>query len=154
MAGFIPEDYYQQAVQANLTGYVRSNEEYVIRFLTSERGKELNERKCRVIGHDGKRLEVKLLGEQDAQAAGFKVMPRNLVPSKLAFVPEPGPPLPDGVVVKGLNAALRHPSITQMDRPDVSARIAFVKPHLKAGRVPPSSVCLDPMCPVPPGTTS
>lgn len=101
---------------------------HVIRHLTSDKGRALNGRTCRIVGHNGTRLEVVLLeggraagGSPGTQPAGpsaaaagpapkapapkgFLLLPKNLLPARSAFAPPPGPPLDDDVVVRELQA--------------------------------------------------
>lgn len=142
-------------IEQNLDGYAGSGDVYVIRHLTSETGRTLNGKKCRIMGHNGKRLEVQLLDDPNASREGYRLLPRNLLPVRQAFVPPPGPPLDDGVLVRELRAAMAHTAVRDLvgpdsERQDAQARVDYARRYVDQGQVPPPSKCVDPMCPTPP----
>lgn len=107
------------------------------------------------MGHNGKRLEVQLLDDPNASREGYRLLPRNLLPVRQAFVPPPGPPLDDGVLVRELRAAMAHTAVRDLvgpdsERQDAQARVDYARRYVDQGQVPPPSKCVDPMCPTPP----
>ncbi len=114
-------------------------------FVRAMQGLTLNGKRCRITGHNGTRLEVQLLDDPNSR---HLLLPRNLLPEGEAFVPPPGPPLEDDMIVRQLHATLPHFAGAGNDRPDVRARVGYVRQFVNRGEVPPPSKCVDPMCPV------
>ena len=118
---------------------------FVLRHLTSERGRQLNGRLARVVGRDvapGKyRLHVSVDG-----GAPFRVLPTNLAdPSRPTRAPAIATDDEAAVlrVLRGLLDA--HYPVGQEPtlRTDMRARIGFLRSHVEAGRVPPPTRCGD-----------
>mmetsp|Transcript_23567 Transcript_23567/g.51721 ORF Transcript_23567/g.51721 Transcript_23567/m.51721 type:complete len:302 (+) Transcript_23567:175-1080(+) len=128
-----------------LSGFV--GRQSTVRFLTSEKGKTLNGRVCEGIGHNGERVQVRML--DDGQVLCMKMM--NLAPPDAAsFKPNPGAYISDEEIQQRLQALRQHYAhglggSGWEDRVDCKARYEYLVQH--AGSVPPPSPCMDPMVP-------
>uniref|UniRef100_A0A7S0RTN9 RING-type domain-containing protein n=1 Tax=Chlamydomonas leiostraca TaxID=1034604 RepID=A0A7S0RTN9_9CHLO len=137
----------RQALEPYLDG-----KDYLVRFLTSERGRALNGRLCKVTGITGGRLEVRM--KDNGEVARLKSC--NLHPADRPHGPVPGPALGAAEVVARLRTALAHTraeEYRESQRPDICARMALVEAALAqpgpddAVRVPAPSPCMDPLIP-------
>lgn len=133
----------EQMIQYQLDNFVGSR--YVIMHLASERGAALNGKHCVVMGHDRRRLAVKLDDGSTFSLKGCNLMPKKDV---TPYMPPQGPGVPEAELLRRLadaadfNAA-DHGNAGSSERDDIRARIAYVREHLAQGRVPPPPRCGD-----------
>jgi len=113
----------------------------VLHHLTSVRGQQLNGRRVRVVGRDtapGRyRLHVSLDG-----GAPFRVMSTNLAhPGRPMRAPAPASD--DALAVLRALSNLLDEYPTDPARTDMRCRLEWLRSHVLAGRVPPSTRCGD-----------
>ena len=132
----------EQMLRQHLERFV--GRELIIRHLTSERGRQLNGRRARVVGRDtapGRyRLHVSVDGGQP-----FRVLSTNLAFPN-ATTRTPATATDDApAVLRALHAVLAHypPGGDYSMRSDMKARVEYLRTHVEAGRVPPPTRCGD-----------
>jgi len=120
--------------------------ELVLRHLTIARGQQLNGQRARVVGRDtapGKyRLHVSVNGDPP-----FRVLSTNLAEPSSRAARAPAPTSNDPSAVLNCLCALldRHyPACGDVSmRPDMRARVEWLRSHVAAGRLPPPLRCGD-----------
>lgn len=138
----------------------------VLNHLTSERGRQMNGRRCIVVGRDSVppisadtfldlRIRVKLLNPDTLQAEGnmLRISPRNMVSLPSYSATPSRSVLPPGEVLRRLNRAMDHAISEGYDAPcgegafrDRKNRCDFLRSSLPDS-VPPPSKCMDYMVP-------
>ena len=143
----------------------RIGREFVVTHLESEKGLKMNGRRCVVVGCDDanlrqpleRRIRVKLLNPDTRKPEGgiLRIKHRNLVaPEMFSSVPSRSS-IPPEETLRRLKIALQDAKSKGHDKPvkdkdfgDRPRRCKFLEPHLKNGKLPPPSGCMDLMLPV------
>ncbi|GAX75412.1 hypothetical protein CEUSTIGMA_g2856.t1 [Chlamydomonas eustigma] len=74
-----------------------------------------------------------------------RVKMQNLLPVKVSPATHAGPIMPDSEVMKCLGKEMQHHASQPCDRADMQARMTFVREHLESRKIPPPSICMEPM---------
>mmetsp|Transcript_21452 Transcript_21452/g.44105 ORF Transcript_21452/g.44105 Transcript_21452/m.44105 type:complete len:329 (+) Transcript_21452:187-1173(+) len=142
---------------------------YVLNHLTSEKGRQMNGRRCTVVGRDSAspantddyeaycnlRIRVKLLNPDTLKPEGgiLRILPRNLVDARFYSVTASRAVLPSYEVLSRLNRAMEHAIAEGYNEPcgpeefrDRKGRCDFLRSSLPDA-VPHPSKCMDYMIP-------
>ena len=137
--------------------YLLQKREWVIRHLTSEKGRALNGKTCTVVGRDklpwpkACRMHVKIEG---SSGEALKLHTWNLAKRNNTFRsanPSKAAPLPQAKLLELLRGVVRHfessDDLKTSERVDEFNRFNYLKEHVSQGRIPPPVRCCDPLCP-------